>query len=687
MEGLLALAIIGLFIFIGSLSSRISKLEREVYSLRGAAPEKKDETRASSVAAVAKRAEADHAVAVASEKKTNEPIVRAAKESIPVQHGNPLAWLTKDWPLKVGAVLLLIGFGWFVMYAIANNLVSPEMRIGLGIAAGILFMIYGLLRMLTYADQGSILLVLGAGIALATMYAGVVVYHFFTPFTVLLSTCAVGIVIAGASVRHGRRDLGILSVIVAGIAPFLTNAQTGDIFSLIGYGGVVIAIALTLMIMQGWKEPILSALMVELVYMAVVSDMIHGGTEIMLAYMLLAYAFFVGLTHAWAVVRHGKQFPHDIILSIFNAVISVGVVLAFVPEQLQSVVMLAAAIVTGGFAYFTWAELKNNELMTLYSGIALIFLGIATALEYEGVVLLALFALEAFAAIVLSYLVTGKNVRLAQRVSTTLVASFVVSLQYLFGTHDVHTAYTFFAVACGYACLVYYIYFDTRDTLTPSSGEWLTFLSGVGMYFVFAGSYIFFVPTESFVVVSAVAACLYVFALRLATDVKAVHVFALSAFIVPVLTALQYIGTPFTGTLLVVFLCNAAALLLAGGFVASRDRTIHAASGAALVLSGATFMYIVWHVLTDMIYSTTPSIGVLVALVLYTLFGIASYMYGKQHNVQHAVRVGQALIGFVIIRLLLVDVWNMDLAIRVATFCTIGGLLIATTLLTKERRD
>ena len=45
-------------------------------------------------------------------------------------------WLKEDWLMKLGAFLFIVGFGWFVSYAFANNWVGPFGRISIGIVAG-----------------------------------------------------------------------------------------------------------------------------------------------------------------------------------------------------------------------------------------------------------------------------------------------------------------------------------------------------------------------------------------------------------------------------------------------------------------------------------------------------------------------------------------------------------------------
>ena len=64
-----------------------------------------------------------------------------------------VAWFKEDWLLKLGALLLLFGFGWFVTYAFLNNWIGPVGRITLGIVAGVGILLLGWWRIQTYLRQ------------------------------------------------------------------------------------------------------------------------------------------------------------------------------------------------------------------------------------------------------------------------------------------------------------------------------------------------------------------------------------------------------------------------------------------------------------------------------------------------------------------------------------------------------
>lgn len=78
-------------------------------------------------------------------------------------------------------------------------------------------------------------------------------------------------------------------------------------------------------------------------------------------------------------------------------------------------------------------------------------------------------------------------------------------------------------------------------------------------------------------------------------------------------------------------------------------------------------------------------LATMLTMVIYTLAGIAVFVTGSRHELPYVKAVGAILLGFVIIRLLMVDVWQMELEGRILTFLVVGVLLISTAFIRKMK--
>jgi hypothetical protein len=77
--------------------------------------------------------------------------------------------------------------------------------------------------------------------------------------------------------------------------------------------------------------------------------------------------------------------------------------------------------------------------------------------------------------------------------------------------------------------------------------------------------------------------------------------------------------------------------------------------------------------------------AVAACLFLYTIIGLIAYFYG-QFNQNKAIRTyGAVLLGFVVLRLLLIDVWKLELVGRIVAFFGIGILLMGTAFVGRRQ--
>ena len=98
--------------------------------------------------------------------------------------------------------------------------------------------------------------------------------------------------------------------------------------------------------------------------------------------------------------------------------------------------------------------------------------------------------------------------------------------------------------------------------------------------------------------------------------------------------------------------------------------TVHLVMGSIYL---GRLLWIIAHVVFE-----SGNIAVMVCLVLYTLAGLGAYFQGIKGNINRLKIYGGVLVGTVVFRLLMVDIWQMSLAGRIVTFFLIGALLVST---------
>lgn len=84
----------------------------------------------------------------------------------------------------------------------------------------------------------------------------------------------------------------------------------------------------------------------------------------------------------------------------------------------------------------------------------------------------------------------------------------------------------------------------------------------------------------------------------------------------------------------------------------------------------------------------TNMVAVTLSLITFSLIGLALYIKGQTDNSSWLRKVGITILVLVVLRLLIIDVWDLALTGRIITFLVIGVLFMSTAFLTKlKSRD
>ncbi|MFT7507199.1 MAG: putative membrane protein [Acidimicrobiales bacterium] len=104
-----------------------------------------------------------------------------------------------------------------------------------------------------------------------------------------------------------------------------------------------------------------------------------------------------------------------------------------------------------------------------------------------------------------------------------------------------------------------------------------------------------------------------------------------------------------------------------------------------LISSGVAYVVaLIWLVLHAVLFDETATV---LSLVIYTISGLALYIYGKKHDHKETKIAGVVFVTIVIARLLMVEVWIMSSGANVALFLAVGLLLVSTGFIKKSPKE
>lgn len=136
---------------------------------------------------------------------------------------------------KIGILVLVIGIGFFVKYAIDKNYINEVVRTVMGFAVGFLLLFIAWRLRKTYRTYSSLL----AGGAFAIFYVTVAMaYHYYELFSQPVAFAiliVVTLLMSGLAILYDRRELAIIALGGGFIAPFLVSSGAGDYMVLFTY--------------------------------------------------------------------------------------------------------------------------------------------------------------------------------------------------------------------------------------------------------------------------------------------------------------------------------------------------------------------------------------------------------------------------------------------------------------------
>lgn len=495
------------------------------------------------------------------------------------------AWLKEDWLLKIGALFLIIGFGWLTTYAFLNNWIGPMGRIALGVAAGALFIILGYWRIRNYIHQGGIFLVLGSTTILLTIFAAREVYNFFTPLSALLVMFLSTAFVALASVKYNSRSLALASLILAGVAPLLTNMPSFDYVELFAYLFVVILGAIWIVALTGRRELTTAALVLIALYSFphfMSASLADRGTLLLFAFAFSTVFFF---TNTIGILKsEGKEITSDLVTAAGNGLFLLTWIMVAAQDEWKSLIIAAWMIVFSIGAFMIFQITKRREPFYVYAGIGIAMLAAATSAELKGATLTIAYTIESGIISLLAYQILH-DIKIAERMCWLLVVPVILSFENI------------------------------------TSRAWTT---GV--------------IHKDFFVLSILSATFFVLSL--------------------------------------LFMDSAQEST-------DEEPKLH---NAILLIAGSVYAYIILWLSLHAIFGNKDT-AVMISLLIYTVIGLITYFYGLMNERKGLRRYGAIVLGFVVARLLLVDVWNMELTGRIITFFLMGILLVSTAFLKKKNQQ
>lgn len=581
MESIIFLVIsVGLMFKVSSLSTSIKILEAEVKLLKGKAKDGVSAHAPVFIPSSVVKTESSERSALGIEHSTQPSYVYEQQTDVSLGITN---WLKENWLLKVGVLMILAGFGWFVSYAFIHDWIGPVGRVMLGFISGALLTLFGTFRASKNETQGNTFSILGSSLIIVTALAGQYFYQFFPASAILAIIFLVAGYIAFFAVVSSNQRLAFYGITMSLVAPYFSHTVLSDQVNFYAYLLIVSLATIWVAVAKGWR-PVISIGITGVVFYALES--INSGlaahpSKYIILLLVYAISFAYLFTGVWSLIKNKIRADGvDMYLTILNTALLLMFTIKIVPTVLQSLVIAGWMIVYALAGALVFEKTKNEALFYLHALASILLLGVATSIELSGSTLVIAFAIEAAIISLASYVVTGK-VETAEMFGLLMGIPFVMSIP------------------------------------SFTSSKWNT-----GIF----------------------------------------H----SDFAIMVVMILTF------GVLGVLYMLEK-----------KEHTSAFRPSHLSFVMSTFYIYALIWLSFHSIFLDGDSA--VFMSLLIYTVIGLFTHFIGLFNKHVVLRNYGTTLLTLVVIRLILVDVWNMDLSLRVVTFVVLGTLFVSTAFISKRQ--
>jgi uncharacterized membrane protein len=301
-------------------------------------------------------------------------------------------WLRVDWPMKVGALFLILAVGWFVTYAFVHDWIGPVGRVALGIAFGCALLVFGSMRSWKNRTQGGVLLFVGAISLFLTILVGMDYYGFFSPLFALLSMFFVTAFIGAIAFKQDNLPLAASALVFGGIVP--GSISDGADMNIVFLYLFVLCSGVLFFAYSRWRVLAILSLFIVTIYSFGYEAM--GGfdktwKDVVFAFMFLA-VFYAANMRAMIAGRIADR--ADLFVAGWIGLLSLAWMNLVAPEDARTTLIVFCAFLFAVTAYALSRITLLKDPMMVYSAVAVTLLAAATARELEGNALAIAYAFE-----------------------------------------------------------------------------------------------------------------------------------------------------------------------------------------------------------------------------------------------------------------------------------------------------
>ena len=298
--------------------------------------------------------------------------------------------LGRNWLSIAGAIILMLGIGFFLKLSFDNNWINDTARIILGIVSGVALVGVGEFAQSRVPRWAQPVTASGTSILYLSIYAAFALYQLIRPDAALLLLALVVALAGLLAIRYNSLVIGLLGIVGAFIAPVLLGPELPDIRLVLLYILVVDLGILWVSTQRNWRWFNLLGWAGSYGVLALGIQQVPDYDPIFLQIALTSmFLIFVGVTTLFHILWRHIPGQVDLALVAVNGTAFFGLTVEILGETHEAWLGLIALSLSLLYALITFISMRREgaprELAVVSLPMSIIFLTIAVPLQLTGV--------------------------------------------------------------------------------------------------------------------------------------------------------------------------------------------------------------------------------------------------------------------------------------------------------------
>ncbi|MDD3190774.1 MAG: DUF2339 domain-containing protein [Candidatus Pacebacteria bacterium] len=338
------------------------------------------------------------------------------------------------WLGRIGIFALVLGVAFFLKYAFENDWIGESGRVAIGLFFGIVLIYLGDHFRTKFREYAATLTGGGIAVLYLSVYSSFAYYELIDRFPAFIAMAIITALGAILAIYYERISLALLSILGGFLTPFLLPSGSNNQIELFGYLTILNLGIVGISHYCDWRKlnsySFIATVLIFLVWRVQFYDNSQlFSTE---SFLTIWFMIYVAAIVSHNIIQKKKSDFYDLVFVFLSAVIyfviSYNLLDADYGDYMGFFAILMAAIYSVLFYLHYRANAEDGPLSAALSGVSILFLSLAVLIQFNGIWITIAWALEAVALVGIGFYLKNVAIRYFAWILSLLVVLRLIDI-------------------------------------------------------------------------------------------------------------------------------------------------------------------------------------------------------------------------------------------------------------------